>query len=189
MAKNFSKLKSILSSARLDDKALYEFLNNFIDTAQETAAILDKKLNISDLIDLTKQVKNKLHWRNGGALTHFYTPTLTDTANITASVLFGPVIYWRVGDYITVSGKVTIDPTVVTTLTQLELTLPFQTFFESENQCSGVVGGISLSTTQSFGGIVRANTTDHRAVIEFYSVNIVPNDVRFYFTYQVIQKP
>lgn len=113
-----------------------------------------------------------------------YTPTLYNTANVSSSTAY--VFQWlRVGNVVTVSGRVEIDPTNANTITTLGISLPIASNFTNDYQCSGVSAGVSTSGG-SVPGIVYGDSANDRAV-----VNIIPNDnasrgQRLHFTYQVL---
>ena len=99
----------------------------------------------------------------GGALlaSGTYTPTLTNGANMAASTAYS-CQYLRVGDTVTVSGRVDVDPTLTATATELGISLPIASALASANanELAGVgsapgIAGMVMS--------VRADVTNDRA--------------------------
>lgn len=81
-----------------------------------------------------------------------YTPTLTNTTNISSSN--ANVFQWlRVGNVVTVSGLVGIDPTAGSTSTRLTLSIPLASDFSIPTQCCGNGNSAGLGTTTMFGAI------------------------------------
>lgn len=65
-----------------------------------------------------------------------YTPTLTSVLNI-GSVTARACQWFRVGDVVTVSGSLDVDP-VAPGLTKVDISLPVATTMTANQQCSGV---------------------------------------------------
>lgn len=65
-----------------------------------------------------------------------YTPTLDDEVNCTAFVVGTTFNYMRVGDVVTVSGRIDINPTTTATLTTFTISLPIASDFSG--------GGVSV---------------------------------------------
>ena len=121
---------------------------------------------------------------DGNIFSGTYTPTLTNTTNISSSTAFTNQ-YMRVGNTVIVSGQVTIDATTGATNTVLGMTLPIASAFTSSRQAAG--SGCSYSTTQ-YGDnniAIIADATNDR--VEF---RLFPDGnsqiYTFSFTYRVI---
>lgn len=112
-----------------------------------------------------------------------YTPTLTAVANISASTAY-QCQYMRVGNVVTVSGKVDIDPTSGSnTLTQLGISLPIASGVPNDFECGGV--GHS-SASHELGGAIRADTVNDRAELIFTTQTVITNQSWFFtFTYLI----
>lgn len=111
-----------------------------------------------------------------------YTPALTSVANVTAST---PYVcqYYRVGNQVTVSGKVDIDPTAGATLTQLGISLPIASNFGAAENC----GGTAVAAVPSYAASIAADLTNDRAQLDYTTVFDVANRSFFFsFTYRVI---
>lgn len=117
---------------------------------------------------------------DGNVFSGTYTPTLTNTTNISASTA-QTLQYMRVGNVVTVSGSVLIDPTA-TGLITLGLSLPIASNFSAVNQCGGTLG-----TVGGERGVIYADATNDRATFQATIVSDVSNTTyRFSFTYLVI---
>lgn len=90
-----------------------------------------------------------------------YTPTLTSVANITGST--ADVLQWmRVGNVVTVSGKVIFQPTTAATLTRLGVSFPISSTTSTSTKCGGTLASDSTINT----GTIKADTTNNRAEID-----------------------
>ncbi|MDE3185293.1 MAG: right-handed parallel beta-helix repeat-containing protein [Bacteroidota bacterium] len=86
---------------------------------------------------------------NTTATSGTYTPTLTNTTNITSSTLTSAT-YQKVGNVVTVHVSYTINPTVGGSLSKLTITLPFTTSSGTQNYVgsgAGYNGGTSISSS------------------------------------------
>jgi len=109
-----------------------------------------------------------------------YTPTLTNTANIAASTAY-QCQYLRVGNTVTVSGAVDIDPTSASVQTALDISLPVSSTFGAVEDCAGV------AACQSVAGLsaqIYANSSTAQLV--FRTSDISDRSWSFTFTYQII---
>lgn len=111
-----------------------------------------------------------------------YTPTLTNVANLSASTAYS--CQWlRVGDSVTVSGRVDIDPTLAATSTQLGISLPVASALANANE----VGGTAFATSVAGqGAAVLADATNDRAQMQYVSGDVTNQAMYFQFTYRVI---
>lgn len=144
-------------------------LNNFagsvltfmLDRANQTGTQL--KATISDLPALVSGT---------------YTPTLTNVANVAASVAY-PAQYLRVGNVVNVSGQVDIDPTAAA-LTELRISLPIASALAANEQCSGVASNLTESAR------VLADIVNDAALLQFTAVAVTNQSFAYTFTYLVI---
>lgn len=114
-----------------------------------------------------------------------YVPTITNGANVAASSSTGyEAQYIRVGDRVTVSGRIDIDPTNgAPTQTNFELSLPIASDFTDEEDLSGV--GSRLGTNAVEGIFMNASIANNRASAVFYAVNTASAALTFTFTYRI----
>lgn len=110
-----------------------------------------------------------------------YTPTLTNVANLDASTAF-ECQYMRVGNTVTVSGKVDVDPTLTATTTRLGISLPITSNFGATED----LGGVAFSTTAVEGAGIFADATNDRAEMRWVSVGTSNAAMHFTFSYAVI---
>lgn len=113
-----------------------------------------------------------------------YTPTLTDVANITSHNTVSDLNYIRAGSGVVVWGRVSIDPTLAATATELGISLPVASNFSLFTDCggNGSAGGVV-----SLSGQIRADTTNDRASLVFISTaGIAAADWSVFFGYRII---
>lgn len=113
-----------------------------------------------------------------------YTPTLTAVTNVaatTASVLQ----YCRVGNVVTVSGYMQIDPTTTSLETEVGISLPIASSFGAASRCGGAGGCIA---TGAFGesAVIVADTTNNRARFLCKPSSGAARGWSMSFTYQVV---
>lgn len=111
-----------------------------------------------------------------------YTPALSAVANVAASTAYA-CQWFRVGDLVTVSGRVDVDPTAAApTQTQLGLSLPVASGFTADTQCGGVAAG----NDQLQVGAIYADATNDRAELSFMAQVLTNEAFWFTFTYTVV---
>lgn len=111
-----------------------------------------------------------------------YTPTLTNVANLDASTAYS-CQYMRVGNTVTVSGRVDIDPTLTATSTQLGISLPIASALANANE----LGGASASPTiVSQSAAILGDATNDRAQLQYMSTDVTNQAMYFSFTYRII---
>ena len=112
-----------------------------------------------------------------------YVPTLTNVANVTSSA--PSVCQWmRVGNVVTVSGRVDINPTAAAgTLTQLGVSLPVPSNFTNAAQLGG---NSTLGQTTYTPMVCLADTANDRATFQFLSAGTGSVAAFFSFTYLVL---
>lgn len=144
-------------------------LNNFagsvltymLDRANQTGTQL--KATISDLPALVAGT---------------YTPALTNVTNVAASVAYASQ-YMRVGNVVTVTGKVDIDPTAAA-LTELRISLPVASALVNQEQCAGAGSNLTESAR------VLADAANDAALLSFTAVAITNQTWSYSFSYLVI---
>ncbi len=111
-----------------------------------------------------------------------YTPTLTNVTNISASTPY-ECQYLRVGNVVTVSGKVDIDTTLaVGTASELGMSLPIASAFTAEENCGGTA---SSPAAASLVSAIRADATNDRAAMVFSAISLSNDSYFFEFSYLV----
>lgn len=111
-----------------------------------------------------------------------YTPTLNNVANLGASTAY-QCQWMRVGNMVTVSGKVDADATVAATLTQLGISLPVASNFGAEEDCGGT--GVAPGGASQYAAI-KADAANNRAEMIWLAGDITNQSFHFSFAYRVI---
>lgn len=112
-----------------------------------------------------------------------YTPTLTNVANVAGSTAFA--CQWqRVGNVVTVSGRIDIDPTAASVNTEIGLSIPVPSNFASDAACCGsaspwAIAGVSAA--------ILGDSVNDRAVLKYLNAaDVAARAWFFHFTYLVI---
>lgn len=116
-------------------------------------------------------------------LSSTYTPTLTNTTNVNASTAY-VTGYTRVGNSVTVYGKVDIDATAASsTATTLGFSLPVTSALTAEEE----LGGVAMSNASGATNAIRiiADATNDRASFVFLALTTNNDSYNFQFSYQV----
>lgn len=123
----------------------------------------------------------------GGASNQFiasgtYTPTLTNTTNVSGSTAY--VCQWlRVGNVVTVSGRVDIQPTSANVNTSLGVTLPLASNLSAAG--SNDLAGVASASNQSVVYAIFADATNDRATFGGSPASASSTAVLFTFTYLI----
>lgn len=133
-----------------------------------------------DLAD-TDAVTGVLPTANGGSLSGTYTPTLTNVANLDGSTAYA-CQYMRVGNVVTVSGRFDVDITTISTLTQLDISLPIASALTAANQAGGTAS--TVSNVADHAGIM-ADATNDRVSVIWNTSSASAFSMFFSFTYLV----
>jgi hypothetical protein len=120
---------------------------------------------------------------DGNVFSGTYTPTLTNVTNVAASTAY-QCQYMRVGNVVTVSGRVNIDATTTSTNTTLGVSLPIASNFASAQNAGGSFSPSAAALSVS--GVVFADATNDRASFRILIDSAAANDYYFTFTYLVI---
>lgn len=112
-----------------------------------------------------------------------YSPTVNSTTNVAAHTEY-PCQYMRVGNTVTVSGKIDIQPTLPATLTNLDIDLPVAiSVFNNTYEAGGAGYSNGLA---SAGFAVYAEVAETKVFFEFISTSASARSFYFTFTYQII---
>lgn len=117
---------------------------------------------------------------DGNVFSGTYTPTLTNTSNISSSTSFSAQ-YMRVGDVVTVSGAVSVDP-VATNNTQLNISLPIASNIDSAQN----LGGTGADNTLTQFSRMYGDSTNNNAILQFIASDLTSRTHSFSFTYRII---
>ena len=112
-----------------------------------------------------------------------YTPTITNSTNVAASS--NPTAIWsRVGNVVTVSGSVEIDPTSATTNTLAGISLPIASNFTAGTDAFGMAT-MAPSVADPADGWLTADATNDRMTLQMYPNVTTNQEWRFHFQYVV----
>jgi hypothetical protein len=115
-----------------------------------------------------------------------YTPTLFNTTNIAASTAFA--CQWlRVGDTVTVSGQVNIDPTAAAA-SVLGMSLPIASNFGGTQNLGGTatVAGTGAAVPSISSAILADPTNDRAQFLWLQNADLTNRSWAFQFTYRII---
>jgi hypothetical protein len=119
---------------------------------------------------------------DGNVFSGTYTPTLTNTTNIAASTA-AVCQYMRVGNVVTVSGQVSIDPTATGRIV-MGMTLPIASALSGATQLGGTFVAAGVTTVNL--GSVSGDATNDRATFDGVVADTANRIYYFSFTYQVL---
>lgn len=112
-----------------------------------------------------------------------YTPTLTSVLNVAASTSYN-CNWLRVGNVVTVSGKIDVDPTASATLTSIGVSLPIASNFTNVSNAGG--NGSRIESGAIVNVVAVPDTTNDRIQLDFYPTSGSNLDVYFTFTYLIV---
>jgi hypothetical protein len=184
----YQKLQSQLVNSKLqtENNPLYQTVKELINAAQDFKDLLENTVKKTDKIDLANQVSGLLLAVNGGVETSYYFPVITDIANITSRTAYYS-IYFFANNMVFVAGKLNIKATAAAVLTELEITLPKPSNFQTSDQLQGTINGIPLDgSTEGWAGILTGNVSNEQARVQYYPQNTDNCDCRFMLSYRVI---
>lgn len=115
-----------------------------------------------------------------------YTPTLTGVANVASSTAYA-LQYYRIGNMVTVSGKIDVTPTTETGQTHIGVSLPVASNFATDGQGEGGGGTLIGSSPGNYPLAIASDATNDRISIKFIAqIDSSPITLTFSFTYQII---
>lgn len=110
-----------------------------------------------------------------------YTPTLTNGANVASSVSYR-ASYSRVGNVVTVGGRVEIDPTAAGADTRLKISLPIASNLADNLDCSGM----AIDTFNPANAEIFADAVNNTAELQYFPANTSASVFQFVLIYNVI---
>lgn len=119
---------------------------------------------------------------DGNVFSGTYTPALTNTTNVAASSA-GVAQYMRVGNVVTVSGQVDIDPTA-TGDTIMGVSLPVASNINAQTNCGGTFAVLSGTIVQ--GGSIYGDSVNDRVTFRMAATDTANRAYQYHFTYRVI---
>ena len=112
-----------------------------------------------------------------------YTATITDSANTSATTAFQSQ-WTRVGNVVTVSGVVDVDPTL-TGATIIKMTLPIASNFTIKGNCRGTATAESIEGQSAAIIETTAYASSDFALMKWIAVDVTNQAMSFEFTYVV----
>src|SRR5690606_10317998 len=126
-------------------------------------------------------------FKASNVLSGTYTPTLTDSANVTSSTAYA-CQYMRVGNVVTVSGKVDVTATSDgNTETLLAISLPVASAFSQPYQAAGTAAVSWSDTMYNWAASIQADVDNDRLLLRFPAeVDSEIITLHFTVTYQIL---
>ena len=112
-----------------------------------------------------------------------YSAAFTNAANLDSTPSNTTCQYLQIGNTVTVSGKVTIDPTLPATSTRIGISLPVASDFANDGQCGGTAAAPGIAGQVA---AIIADVTNNRAEMKYISGDTTSQDMWFTFTYVVV---
>lgn len=117
-----------------------------------------------------------------GVVAGTYTPTLTNTTNLDASTANANTMYVQIGAHVVVFGTLSADPTASGALCALGVSLPIASALSASSQLGGT-GAIRNSVD---GVRIIGDSTNDRALFEWFANSANSNTMSFIFGYTVL---
>lgn len=111
-----------------------------------------------------------------------YTPGLTNVTNVAASTAY-ECQYMRVGNVVTVSGRVDVDPTTAGISTELGIALPIASNLGATTDLAGTA---SAPAVVSECAAVEGDATNNRANMRWLTTSAANHIMMFTFMYEII---
>lgn len=112
-----------------------------------------------------------------------YTPTRSAEANLDSNVTPSSAQYCRCGNVVTVTGRVTVDPTLTATATSFELSLPVSSNIGAVEDLSGVA---FCPTIAGMGAGISGSVANNTAVFTWVSSDVASQTFCYTYSYEVI---
>jgi hypothetical protein len=135
-------------------------------------------------LDVTGDLKADAIYNSTGLAAGVYTPTLTGVTNVASSTAYD-CQYMRVGNTVTVSGKIEITPTANSTQTTIGISLPIASVLVNDYEVGGVAH-TSVNTTAGHGAAIYGDVANARAEMDYYETHGASDTFFFTFSYTVI---
>lgn len=111
-----------------------------------------------------------------------YSPTLTNVTNIASSSV--SICNWmRVGNVVTVSGRIDVRITTTLLASQVDISLPIASNLALATQCAGVSNAAGF---QASWGILSNTANDRASMFSTGVVSVASSDYYFSFTYLIL---
>lgn len=121
-----------------------------------------------------------------GTTSSTYTPTLTNSTNVSASTAY-VTNYYQIGNVVTVAGRVSITPTAGGwTQTIMRMSVPVGTAFTSNEEGGGTANAINIQGNNGNAAGIRARALGGDMEFVWLANDTAAHDFFFTFSYQVI---
>ena len=114
-----------------------------------------------------------------------YTPTYTTGSGNIASASGSNIMYYRIGDKVTVSGQISIGVTAATTASNLVMTLPIASDLQNATELAGGGTYTGSSVSENVPVFILPDTAADKAQLKFYPSTTNAGFMSFTFTYLV----
>lgn len=151
-------------------------------TTTDTQTLTNKTLTSPTLNTPTIASPAFTGFSSGTIVSGTYSPTLTNTTNISASSAVTDFNFVRTSGGLTVSGMVNIDPTTSGAACELAISLPVASNLTNTGQCVGV-GSIATTSTETAAGGIIGDTSNDRAIFRFLAPGTAQRQYCLQFTY------
>lgn len=113
-----------------------------------------------------------------------YTPTISNTVNLDANT--PRVCQWmRIGNVVSVSGGINLDPTTNGVETQWQISLPVASDFAQVWQLAGSIG-MDNQNNGFANGYIKANVANNTAEVHHFTQGLPAVEGRFHFQYLIV---
>lgn len=115
-----------------------------------------------------------------------YTPTIANEVNIGATTP-GVTSFVRIGNIVTVYGRLNIDPTTTATNTSFTMSLPIASNFTAQGDCGGTfaIAGSDSGSTGGVAGSIYEDSTNDAAFFNYLPIVVTNATYGFNFTYTI----
>lgn len=156
--------------------------NFAITRYNDAGAAIDVPLSINRATGVVSVASPSISGTGGNLYSGTYTPTLTNTTNVGGSTAY-PAQYSRVGNVVTVTGKVDIQPSASGAATVLGISLPIASNLANEHECCGTAAAPFVAG-QSAG--IRGSAASDIAEMVFISQTNTNQGMFYSFQYQLL---
>ena len=181
----------IVTLASFADLSTYKYSmvtkvsNNVIAAGALTTGLTNANVNVRSLTVTRTAVTGTPVTNDGNVFSGTYTPSLTAVTNIAGTPVAYTSTYMRVGNVVTVSGRVDIQVTTINTNSLLGMSLPVASDFSSSVQCGGMAF-VGTTTYGDYGATILADTTNNRAEFRLSPPVATSEGYWFTFTYRIV---
>lgn len=123
---------------------------------------------------------------SSGTTSSTYTPTLTNSTNVSASTAY-VTNYYQIGDVVTVAGRVSITPTTgAWTQTIMRMSVPVGTALTVNEEGGGVANAVNIQGNNGNTAGIRARALGGEMEFVWLANDTNAHDFFFTFSYQIV---